>query len=125
MSYIDHNSHSSLIRGSKTCFRPLFFNQGPLFVYAYSYGFATPGNDGMCSTQWEYKKFRCLIVEMILGHSNSPIESEFGAFSGDMSWCQFHILVQNLHLTSAVLNADLRCDDNNSVVERSVSLSLL
>ena len=65
------------------------------------------------------------MVAVKLGRSNSLIKSEFGTFGGDMSWCQFHILVQSLHLTSAVLNADLRCDDNNSVVERSVSLSLL
>ena len=65
------------------------------------------------------------MVAVNLGRSNSPIKGEFRAFSGDMSWCQFHILVQSLHLTSAVFNADLRCDDNNNVVERSVSLSLL
>ena len=65
------------------------------------------------------------MVAVKLGRSNSLLEGEFGAFGGDMSWYQFHILVQNLHLTSAVLNADLRSDDNNSVVKRSVSLSLL
>ena len=70
-------------------------------------------------------QFRLLMVAVRLGRSNGLIEGKFEAFGGDMSWYQFHILVQNLHLTSAVLNADLRCDDNNCVIECSVSLSLL
>ena len=65
------------------------------------------------------------MVAVNLGRSNSPIKGEFRVFSGDMSWCQFHILVQSLHPTSAVFNAGLRGDDNNSVVKRTVSLPLL